>query len=739
MHLERMFRVRFAASFPMRIRASLRTLVLVTCGVAWAQVELVDPDASRPEESPAPSLKKRAPQRAVAPHGEGDDSEAVPGPAADEPDDTADLPRPKLTPKVDAGVKNVRKLAPGTKDLFAAPPRPEEEKRPVPAITSTPVSDADFATAWLVWKKAAGSKDVKAEQAARQALLDVKVRSGADAVDLHAIGLVRAAAAAEAAGDSGAAVEMAMTASQLAPDLPAAWVGLARTYFKADPSEVGRYLGALVEAAARTLKDPCFVRPLVANLGTVALVSVVGVAVAVVAVLFLRRARYFFHDFHFLFPRAAARWQTTALAALLLAAPIVFRMGVAPALLALFAAVTLYLSVTERLVAVVLIGLLGAVPTLGELLVNQTAFADTRAEDLYRIERGGPGVGPLVERYEALSQADKADFPEHAVLGRYYLRRGQLELAAKHLRLALALRPDDVACKVNLAAALFFGGDLENSRAILESVQGSGNAAALFNLGRVYKRRIAVYGDMVASELDKANSALAAARDLDGSLPPLGSEELTQPTAGNAYLRTVPLARTELLALAKSPEAATRVRSQLTQMILGDVPEWAAPFFPLAVALMLLAFGFLGPALEAAKVCARCGRPVSRRDDPELSPGSINCTQCINVFVKKNAVAPSMKVRKQLEVARYESRLEKMAYGLGAVWSGMGHVFAGMTVRGTLYGFCFALAVVAVALRQGVLRAPYESLPALLWLVPLGLGLIALYVLSLRGLRRRQS
>ncbi|MEW5739276.1 MAG: hypothetical protein AB1938_10145 [Myxococcota bacterium] len=726
----------------MRILASLYALVLLSSGAAWAQVELVDPDAPQPEETPRPGMKKKSPPRAIDPDTEADDPEAAPVedlPVSDEPDDTADLPRPKVLPKADAGVKDVKKLVPGTKDLFAEPPRPVAEKRPVPAITSTPVSDADFATAWLVWKKAADAKDVKAEQAARKALLELKARSGAEDVELHAIGLLRAAAAAEAAGDSGAAVEMAMTASQLAPDLPAAWVGLARAYFEADPSEVGRYLGALKEAAARTLDDPRYQRPLVADLATVVLLAVIGVAVAVVAVLFLRRARYFFHDFHFLFPRAAARWQTTALAVLLLAVPIVFRMGVAPTLLVLFGAATLYLSVKERVVAVVLIGLLGAVPSLGGLVVERTAFADTQAEDLYRIERGGPGVGPLVERYEALSQADKVSFPEHAVLGRYYVRRGQLDLAATHLRLALALRPDDVACKVNLAAALFFGGDLENPRAILESTQEAGNAVALFNLGRVYKRRIAVYGDTVASEVDKANSALAAARDRDGTLPPLGSEELTAPTTGNEFLRTLPLAREELLLLAKSPEAATRVRSQLTQILLGDVPEWVAPFYPVAVALLLLAFGFLGPALEAAKVCARCGRPVSRRDDPDVSPGSVNCTQCVNVFVKKNAVAPSMKVRKQLDVARYESRIEKVAYGLGAVWSGMGHVFSGMTVRGTLYGFFFALAVVAVVMRQGVLRAPYEPLPALLWLIPLGLGLVALYVLTLRGLRRRQS
>jgi hypothetical protein len=54
-----------------------------------------------------------------------------------------------------------------------------------------------------------------------------------------------------------------------------------------------------------------------------------------------------------------------ALAVLLLSLPIVLRMGVVPTLLAFFAAVTMYLSVPERVVAAVLIGLLGFVPLLG--------------------------------------------------------------------------------------------------------------------------------------------------------------------------------------------------------------------------------------------------------------------------------------------------------------------------------------------------------------------------------------
>ena len=70
---------------------------------------------------------------------------------------------------------------------------------------------------------------------------------------------------------------------------------------------------------------------------------------------------------------------------------------------------------------------------------------------------------------------------------------------------------------------------------------------------------------------------------------------------------------------------------------------------------------------------------------------------------------------------------------------GMGHVFSGLVVRGTIYGFLFLLVIVLFLQRNGVLRSPYEAAPLLLRLVPLGLVFILVYLLSLRGLSRRQG
>lgn len=715
----------------MRLLACLLAIAWLVPGAAFAQVDLVDPDAP----APAPKKKKAPPPPSddEADPGDTTDPGDTSDPGSDEPDGTLVAPPTKKQPKTGTGGTATAK-----EPVKPPPPEPPKKKDP-PALVVKVIGDLDLTAAWAKWARANQSKVQADELAARKELLELKNLMGSSNAELWAIGMLRAAQQWEAAGDSGAAVEIAVSASELAPDLPATWFLLARLYFDSDPSDVGRYVGALQKGLAAQFGDPRYLRPMLGDLATILLVALVMTAGVVLVVMMIRRGYYFLYDFHFFFPRAAARWQTSALALLFLSLPIVFRMGVVPTLLLFFAAVTMYLTVVERVVAAVLIALLGLVPVVGALVVEKTAFADTPAESLYRIERGGPGIEPLVQRLEKLAAEDKVGFAERFVLGHFHLRRGHLEQAVPQLKAALALRPDDVPAKVALAKALFLQGDLENSRAILEKVKDTApSAVVLMNLARIYQRRVQVYGDSNVGEIGKASQYQLEARQLDPSIPAIAADEpLPKEIIGNSYLRTLPLAQSDLLELAKGDDAAGRVRSQLSQMLVGDVPASVALFYPVLLAALLVGFGFLGKTLEAARVCSRCGRAVSRRGDPDVSPGGNMCTQCVNVFARKNVVAPSVKVRKQLDVARYEARVDRASTILGVLWSGMGHVFIGEPVRGAVYGFFFVLAIVGVVFRAGVVRAPFEGVPILVRVVPLALLFLIVYPLSLLRLRRK--
>ncbi len=712
------------------MRAFACACAVLVAAAAWAQVELVDPDA------PTVRAKKVVPKK--QPTATTDDS-------VDETTDTNDE-----TVEPDE-VTTKKKAAPSLKDAVVAPGpsrlNQELKKDPSvplpPPLVVTPMSDAQLDQAWTTWREASTSTDVKREQDARQALLKLKKKIGATNLEAWASGLLRISEAKEAAGDSGAAVEMAVTAAELAPELPSAWTGLAEAYFSADPSEIGRYTGALKTALMLQLRDPRYARPMLADIATTFLLALVGTAIAVLLVLLLKRGFYFLYDFHFLFPRAAARWQTNALAVILLIMPIVFRFGVVPSLLALFAAVTLYLSMAERVVAAVLIGLLGFIPLAGGWVTRATAFAGTRAEELYILERGGSGTEALASELSTLAAEDKASFAELTVLGRYELRRGRIEASIEHLKKALTIRPTDISARVNLGVALMINGDLENPKALFTNAKTDAPtlAAAPYNLARLYQRRLATFGERAAGEADSATGELFEAHRRDPSISVTTDEPKPGdgPIEGNEVLMTVPLPNSELMALATLGDAPKRVTSQLSQMILGDAPEGIAPFYPGLLAALVLGLGFLATPLRAAKVCSKCGRPVSRRGDPDVSPGSLMCTQCVNVFAKKNVVATSQKVRKQLEVARYQSRMERIGTVLGLLFSGMGHVFAGWPVRGTVYGFIFLVALLGFILRHGLLRAPYEPLPMVVRVAPVVLVFVLVYLMSLRELRKRQG
>jgi hypothetical protein len=306
------------------------------------------------------------------------------------------------------------------------------------------------------------------------------------------------------------------------------------------------------------------------------------------------------------------------------------------------------------------------------------------------------------------------------------------------LKAALLKRPNEARASNNLGVAMMLKGDLDNPKALFEgSAQAEPTAGVpLFNLARLYQRRVATLGESVKGEVDTGNQAMFDAKQREPELA-LRKDPPPDKLDGNLLVQTEPIARADLLSLTAATDAEERVGSELTATVLGDVPEGIAPFYPFVVGLLLFGVGFLSANLGAARPCNKCGQPVSKRSDPDVSPGSQLCTQCVNVFAKRGVVPPSLKVRKQLEVTRFATRTERASYILGAICSGMGHVFTGATVRGSIYGFLFVFGVVALVQRNGVLRAPYEGPPAMLVVVPAALFLALVYGLTLRGLFKR--
>ncbi|WP_237078610.1 hypothetical protein [Myxococcus xanthus] len=710
--------------------------------VASAQLEA---PTRLPEVDPGP-MEPDLRDESVDPVDDAAYAEDVPEedvPAAEDAstEDADDAPR--------APARNVRAAesapANGRTPAAASPPPVDEPTVITPRpVTLSPVlaprvTDADLEALWNRWRQARATNDRDAAAASLKELRTLRVELAATDLEPLSAGFLREAAVRRRAGDMAGAVRLAEVAVELSPGLPYARFELAELYALEKPGDVSRTLGQVRQALATLAQDARYRRPALADLGALVLLAWGATAVLLMGLFFLRKVRYALHDFHHVLPRVVSRWQSLVLGLLLLSLPWVLGLGVLPALLVMLATVSLYLSRTERVVAAVLVAGVGLLPLAAGQLARVTVFAGTPAEDVYLLERGGLSAEEARGRVLARMESRSATFVEVLSLAYFESRRGLLEEARTHFKAASALKSSDARLLTRFGNTLVALGDAEG--AALLYVQASQSAPDLaaphYNLAQVVRRRAKTLPDSeVGKELDRAATAMASAQALDGTLlvrdPPPEDRLLL-----NLLLLAPQLGESDWLPLADGTGAGRQVETQVSRWLLPGLPPGPmASAGAAALAVLLALWGFLGDRLKAAKVCERCGRAVCVRCDPELGIGSKQCGQCVNVFSRRGLVPQQLRARKQLQVDRHQAWRGRVAYALGAVLSGAGHVASGVPVRGALYAFGFLFALAAVLLHQGLVRGPYGEAPLYLKLAPAALLLLGVHLLSLRGLRR---
>ncbi|WP_338865294.1 hypothetical protein [Myxococcus stipitatus] len=614
------------------------------------------------------------------------------------------------------------------------PPRPVLSPVLAPRMT-----DDEVLQVWERWRKARATNDSASAQKAQRELATLKQELLAADLEPISVGLVREAKVRGRAGDMAGALTLAELAVELSPQLPPARFELGELYALDAPEKVGRVLGQLRAAFVSMALDPRYRGPALADLGSLLLLAWSATTVALVGLLFVRRVRYALHDFHHLLPRAVARWQSALLGVLLLGLALTLGMGLVPRLLVLLAVVVPYLTRRERVLSAVLLAGLGLAPLAAGQLTRVTAFAGTPAEDVFVLERGGLSAQGAMARVKARHEARAATYPELMSLAYYESRRGMLEDARTHFKAASALRSGDARLLTRFGNTLVGLGDADGAAQLyVQASQADPRMAAPhYNLAQLYRRKAKTLPDEeVGKELDRAATATASAQALDGSLllrePPPDERLLL-----NLLMLSPVVPESEWLSLADGRVAGQRVEAQLGRWLLPGVsPGPVAWALPAVVAVLLGLWGLLAEKLKASNACERCGRPACRRCDPELVSGGTQCGQCVNVFSRRGLVPQNRRQRKADQVERHQAWAGRVAYAVGALLSGAGHVFSGGTVRGALYAFVFLFALAATLLHQGLVRAPYGDAPLYFKLVPAVLLLVGIHLMSLRGLRR---
>lgn len=706
-----------------RISTGLVLVALLASAPARGQVaapSMVDEDL--PEEEAPPPQKARPPVRAGEPIPE------PPPPAAPEPGPPQrappTAPAPSQAPAARAAPSAMPGVAISAEDLA----RLQRHIEPVRATWNRLVQS------WRARRTALREQDLaRAEDARKRTLADER-ELAIENLFSFAAAEVREAERSVAARSPDDAIQHALFAVELAPDLAAAHLALARARFARDPTEPLPVLRALGVGLAAAIREPRTERALAGDLASALLGALFLASAATVTVLLLRRLRPFLHDFgHLPLLRSGSRAQAALLALVLLGMPLALHLGPVAAIFTLAAAAWLYLSWRERAVATAALLSLTALPWLGQLAAEQVAWSGTLAEPVYELERGGDS-GALADQLEARA----SDLPAAALLalGRHYKRRGDLERALRWYE-AAAAASHSVEAQVNLGNVLFLRGDLEGAKAAyLKAVDGPAGdrapsastlAAAQYDLSKLYLRLAAVEQSTEARKKAQQQDAAYLAR--------YGSDD---DFGANRWLVDAVVPLDQIAALARNDPGPAAVGADLEARFAGAIPRRAWPWLPLGLmgalwALALAARRWLHPAAP----CAKCGRAACRRCDGVSGP---LCGQCVNVFQRSAGVEAKDRALKEEQVRRHVRWREIAVRALAVAGGGAGHVFGGRPVRGFLILLGLAFLGLLAWFSEGVFSlpqpSPYAAGGKLLVAVPLGLALWALAVRDAFGLGR---
>jgi tetratricopeptide (TPR) repeat protein len=519
----------------------------------------------------------------------------------------------------------------------------------------------------------------------------------------------------------------AQLAVTLAPDLPAGYSLLSRAELReAGLSGLTEAGSASVQAIRAELSQPPAVRALATDVALSAIWAAVAACAVVLGLLLLFSLRYALHDFHHLFPRAASPVQTYLLGLTILALPWLFDLAPFAIVASCGLVAWLYVKRQGRVVIVLTLALLVAVPFAVGALARVTAISPT-GFDLWLVERDLDS-DQSAGRLERLAEQPDASASVLFALGHRAKRLGRLDDAEAYYRRALAAAPSGslhASIQNNLGNVLLLKGDLKGAQKLYETAIESepGNAALYFNLGQAFSRLL---------QLDQAQEAQKRALELDRELI---EHHMGQDLHANAFLVDIDLPWSEVAnAGVEADRAEMGVRRQAEARIFGPLQSMSTGVAAFTLCLLLLLL-VARPRLRPSSACEKCGRPVCARCDPGLSDDRL-CGQCVNVFIKRGVSDPPARIRKEARVKAHLALRVRVARVLSFAPGG-GQVALGNPLWGVALLFLMlflllnALGFLVPAIATP-LRSPLHGPVPLLLAIASGILFLPAYLLSVR-------
>lgn len=596
--------------------------------------------------------------------------------------------------------------------------RPPEARAAGRAATSN-VAPATFVGLFASYVKAGRAGDGETARRAFGEIRRLRIERNVPNLDEIALALVAQGKQKLDKGERDAAEELFTSASNLAPSLPDAHLGLALAQFKrgllgwvpAATSAVEAFLALMTTARGRYHG--------VALLVPVALVGVFVAGAVFATALLLRLGPLLRHDLEEALGSGRKSSVALALHLLLLLLPVATFQGwgwLFPWWLALL---LVYMSLREKLSALLfLLAILAVGPVLRlledrmEAARNPLFWASVAAVEGNADNRS---LAPL----ERAAKAAPDDKDLAYLLAAQLRRAGRYEEAAGLYREVLRASPDDVVARNNLANLEFARGEFQS--ALVRYKEGAEKAAdsetkAVF----FYNQSLA---HLQKFEMQPADEALSQARRLSGGLIST-FDRLWKYDKGDYAVVDIGLSTEDVerkfLGVPEGNGRQNVFTSGAGNAAESPLPAMLNRFAAfLAVATLgVVALSFWRGRKTFTMRCLKCGTPFCRRCHLGAAVAGL-CSQCYHLFVVRDGVSGPARNRKLLEVQAEEGRQDRAFRLLSLLAPGAGQVYRGAPFLGLALSLAWAL-VITMSLLAGRVF-PVTEAPRALQGQPVGL------------------
>lgn len=320
----------------------------------------------------------------------------------------------------------------------------------------------------------------------------------------------------------------------------------------------------------------------------------------------------------------------------------------------------------ERIAVVCAVILMVSIPLFLQVLaLSNIYYSGSAPLTIYEAERGGEGSRTL-EELHSLRIRNPEDSQVLAAMATVLKRSGTLRESEALLLKALEISPDSPTYINNLGNIYLNTGRIEQAiEHYRQALMYKDDPRIHYNLSQALRENLQL------EEGEKEfRIAQAAAPSLAGELMDMQKESGSRITVDIQH-DTIRFLKD---ALVLTPEGR-ELRDRVWAGIVPGIPFFGSWFMFLGVAVIVSAGHLFSGRFSVSKRCRRC----NRMHCPKCSQSSSDalCAQCRQIFLVRSGVDPASRVKKMMQIMRYNKRRAMISRIATVLLPGTGHIYLG--------------------------------------------------------------